>query len=120
MNYSLNKISRDDVLAAIGLQSRRTTADLVMPALGLLGIGIVVGAGLGVLFAPKSGAETREAIGNGVGDVARRVKGRIRRTQEQLDDVDLDGIEDVIPASTRGRNGATQSTHHTMPAGPKA
>lgn len=124
MNYSFNKISRDDVLAAIGLQSRRNAADLVMPAIGLFGVGLVVGAGLGLLFAPKSGAQTREVIGHGVSDMARRVTSRIRRTKDEM----LEGEEladigvDLTPEADSSRNGAAyrSGTTSTASTGPKA
>lgn len=86
MNSSFRNISRDDILSSLGLQSRRSAADLVLPALGLFGVGLVVGAGLGLLFAPKSGAETREVIGGGISSVARKVTSRIRRTREEMTD----------------------------------
>jgi hypothetical protein len=92
VNYPLSKISRDDVLSAIGLQTRRSAAGMVIPALGLFGVGLVVGAGLGLLFAPKTGAQTREVIGHGVSDAARRVASRIRRTKDEM----LEGAEGVM------------------------
>lgn len=118
MSYSLSNLSREDILAAIGLQTKRTAADMVVPALGLFGVGMVVGAGLGLLFAPKAGAQTREAIGHGVGDVARRVKARLGREHDGLEDEALDfgdadelgGAENVIPTSSRPRNGSATRT----------
>lgn len=44
----------------------------VAPAVGFLG-GIAVGAGLGVLFAPVSGEETRTALRNAAVDVRNKV-----------------------------------------------
>lgn len=126
MNYSLSKISRDDVLAAVGLQTRRTAADMVLPALGLFGVGVLLGAGLGVLFAPKSGAQTREAIGHGVGGVARRMKARISRKGEELADLDLDGLaeitddDDATPVTAAPRNGSSRpTTTGATPSAPK-
>ena len=37
-------------------------------------LGVLVGAGLGVLFAPKSGQETREDLKNSMEDLAEKVK----------------------------------------------
>lgn len=120
MKHSLRNFSRHDVLAAMGLETRRTAADMILPALGLLGVGLVVGAGLGLMFAPKSGAETRERIGNGVSDVARRVKSRISRTQDDaLDLGDLDELDPAIPTSTSPRNGAAHRTSTTTATAPK-
>jgi hypothetical protein len=49
-------------LAYIGLQPRRRATAFVAPALGLLGTGLAVGAGLGMLFAPRRGTELRRDI----------------------------------------------------------
>lgn len=70
MNFK--DISADDVLSALGLQTRRTTTDYIMPALGIFGVGLLVGAGIGMLFAPKTGHEIRSQIGS----LARRRKAR--------------------------------------------
>lgn len=55
----LKDVEKDDVLALMGLQSRRSAMDALLPALGLFGLGVLVGAGVGLLLAPKSGAELR-------------------------------------------------------------
>jgi hypothetical protein len=41
---------------------QRSVADEVLPALAVFGAGLIVGAGLGVLFAPRSGRELRSNI----------------------------------------------------------
>ena len=65
----------DAALAAIGLQPRRTATDYILPVVGIFGVGVLVGAGLGLMFAPKRGSELR-------GDIGRRARGigaRLRR-----------------------------------------
>lgn len=62
LRNSLPDFNRDDVLGAIGLESRRTTGDKLVPALALLGAGLVVGVGLGLLLAPKPGRELRDDL----------------------------------------------------------
>ena len=62
MDFSL-----DDALDAVGLQRAQHAALLtstILPAAGLFGAGLLIGAGLGLLFAPKAGRETREDIGD--------------------------------------------------------
>lgn len=59
------KMDRDDWLASIGLERRNVAAD-VAGAVGFTVFGIAVGFGLGMLFAPRHGAETRERIAHKV------------------------------------------------------
>ena len=44
-------VDKDDLLDLVGLESRRTTGDKLVPALAIFGAGILVGAGLGLLLA---------------------------------------------------------------------
>jgi len=57
----LRNLDRDDLLETLGLQ-RRGNADWVAPAVTALGVGLIVGAALGLLLAPKSGSELREDL----------------------------------------------------------
>jgi hypothetical protein len=57
----LKKLDRDDLLDWVGLQ-RSGSNDWMMPALTALGVGLLVGAGLGLLLAPKAGAELRDDL----------------------------------------------------------
>ncbi|HTS80034.1 MAG TPA: YtxH domain-containing protein [Myxococcaceae bacterium] len=57
----LKKMDRDDLLDLVGLQ-RSSSNDWVAPALTALGVGLLVGAGLGLLLAPKPGAELRNDL----------------------------------------------------------
>lgn len=50
------------VLDRLGLQPKRDASDMVLPALGIFGAGLAVGAVLGLLFAPRRGEETRTEI----------------------------------------------------------
>ncbi len=59
---NLKDIEKDDVLELMGLQSRRSAADYVLPTIGVFSLGLLVGAGLGLLLAPKSGRELRDDL----------------------------------------------------------
>ncbi|MBI2897275.1 MAG: YtxH domain-containing protein [Deltaproteobacteria bacterium] len=66
----------DDLLHLAGLQRRRSAASQIGPALGLFGAGLLLGAGLGLLFAPRSGHELRH-------DMKERTIGRLRAVREK-------------------------------------
>ncbi len=73
-------INTNDILRQFGLQTRKSVKDYVAPALGILGAGAAVGAGLSLLLAPKSGRELRGDIRDkaiGIRDGATRLKDRV-------------------------------------------
>jgi YtxH-like protein len=53
----------DELLSALGLETRRSSAESMLSALAIFGAGLAVGAALGVLFAPRSGEEIRSQLG---------------------------------------------------------
>ncbi|HXN56272.1 MAG TPA: YtxH domain-containing protein [Myxococcales bacterium] len=61
----LQDIDRDDVLEAVGLQERNPWGT-ALGTLGIFALGALVGAGLGLAFAPKAGTELRNQIGDTV------------------------------------------------------
>lgn len=52
----------DGILGRIGLMRSSRNGIGVLPLLGSFTAGLAVGAGLGMIFAPMSGAETRQSI----------------------------------------------------------
>lgn len=60
----LANLEKDDILKVFGMEERRTTMDVILPAVGLFSVGLLVGAGLGLLLAPKSGRELRDDLRN--------------------------------------------------------
>jgi hypothetical protein len=64
----------DDFMHSMGLERRRTAGEKIVTAIAVFGAGLVVGAGLGLLFAPKSGRELRGDIGSGVGKVGEKAR----------------------------------------------
>lgn len=57
----LANLDRDDMLARIGLEERSPKSDW-FGGLGLFALGMLVGAGMGVLFAPRRGDEVRSMM----------------------------------------------------------
>ncbi|WPB80827.1 YtxH domain-containing protein [Archangium violaceum] len=64
----LKRMDRDDLLELVGLETKKGPTDWLLPALGAFSVGMLVGAGLGLLMAPKPGAELR-------GDLRTRLQG---------------------------------------------
>jgi gas vesicle protein len=58
----LRNLDKDDILEMMGLQSRTSTAAWLAGTLGTFGVGLLVGAGIGLLLAPKPGRELREDL----------------------------------------------------------
>jgi hypothetical protein len=63
---------REQMLNALGGKS---TDDAMMGSFGIFAAGIVLGAGLAVLFAPKPGSEIREAISEKISNLRPAAEG---------------------------------------------
>jgi len=81
----LRKLDSDDLLEVIGLQ-RRSATDWVVPTLSALGVGVLIGAGLGLLLAPKEGRQLREDL-----------IGKLKAQKEQLPEA-LSGMAQKVEA----------------------
>ncbi len=92
LDWNWNKMrrsfDRDAVLDRLGLERSTPGSDLAT-GLGLFAIGVLVGAGLGLMFAPKRGDEMRSALNE-----AWRNRGR--RAQDFSRDL---GVEGGVPPS---------------------
>jgi gas vesicle protein len=80
-------LDRDELLQRVGLERRSPGGDFAT-GLGLFSIGVLVGAGLGLMFAPKPGEQIRAALND-----AWRNRGR--RAQDFQRDL---GMETAPPA----------------------
>jgi hypothetical protein len=60
----LQDIDKDDVLEAMGLAERSSPWATAMGTIGIFALGCLVGAGIGLAFAPKSGEEFRNELGD--------------------------------------------------------
>ena len=77
-------MNREDILNSLGLQSIPERSDTVLPAMAIFGAGILVGAGLGLLFAPKPGRELRDDLRRNAGDLGENLKHRAEDLGENL------------------------------------
>ena len=86
----------DAVLDRLGLEPRKSTMEIMLPALGVFGAGIAVGAVLGVLFAPKRGEELRNDIRHRISDIRDRGAEQFEEARargEQLIDTAREKVE---------------------------
>jgi len=79
-------MNREDILNSLGLQSIPERGDNVLPAVAIFGAGILVGAGLGLLFAPKPGRELRDDLRRNAGDLGENLKHRAEDLRQKLPD----------------------------------
>ena len=76
---SMNKITdslieslptREDLVNALGMASQRSTTADFATVIGVFGAGLLIGAGLALLFAPKSGEELRRDLGDRISSMS--------------------------------------------------
>jgi hypothetical protein len=71
----LGNIDKNRILEVLGLETKRSTSSWMAGMLGTFGVGMLVGAGVALLLAPKTGRELR-------GDL----RDRLRRAPNDLND----------------------------------
>ncbi|MDC0715158.1 YtxH domain-containing protein [Stigmatella sp. ncwal1] len=80
----LKKLDKDDLLNLIGLETRKDTADYLLPALGAFTVGVLLGVGVGVLLAPKPGQELRTDLRNRFQSGQDAISGAVNRATESV------------------------------------
>lgn len=60
----LKKLDKDELLNLIGLETRKDTTDVLLPAVGAFTVGVLLGVGIGLMLAPKPGNELRSDLRN--------------------------------------------------------
>ena len=63
MLSDISSLSKDDILATLGLERRSSMTSDVLTTAGIFGLGLLVGAAGALLLAPKSGQDLREDLG---------------------------------------------------------
>lgn len=70
----LNDIHVDDILEALGLERRGTKGlATLVPAISMFAVGAVIGAAVGMAFAPKPGSELRGDLGRRVSEIKNKI-----------------------------------------------
>jgi hypothetical protein len=59
---NLRNMDKEELLNMIGLETRRSATDWILPSIGLFTLGAAIGAGIGMLFAPRPGSELRSQL----------------------------------------------------------
>jgi hypothetical protein len=94
----ISEMKLDDAVHAIKtLQKAAGAPALLIPGIGIFGAGLAVGAGLGVLFAPRTGHETRKALRESVGRQVKAVRARFARPE-----VTVVSVSDAEPQPANG------------------
>jgi gas vesicle protein len=75
---------------------------------GLFLLGLAVGAGLALLFAPQSGEETRDAVRRSARRLRRRAKDLAEDAGETFDELRQTGLDAVHDISDKGREAARE------------
>jgi len=57
-------LDKDALVSKLGLEQKSSSGEKILSALGLVGLGAVMGAGIALLLAPKSGRDLRDDIRN--------------------------------------------------------
>jgi hypothetical protein len=60
----LQDMDKDDVLETLGLEERSSGWGTALGTMGIFALGCLVGAGIGLAFAPKSGEDFRNELGD--------------------------------------------------------
>jgi YtxH-like protein len=107
-------ISSTRLLRMLGLQARRSVVSTVLPTVGLFGVGLLTGAGLGLLFAPRKGSDMRRELGSKitdashrVGETATKVARKLKRTARDVGDEVTSAIDEARDSAAYGGNGVS-------------
>jgi hypothetical protein len=96
----MNTPSADDVLSKLGLQTKMTARDYMFPALGIFGLGLLVGAGIVALSHPTVREQVRDRLRRG----ASRVRDIGEQAREKMEDAAEQIKEKVTGGNGHGRN----------------
>jgi gas vesicle protein len=76
--------SAEEILAMLGLERRRSSIEMLVSAGALVAGGMIVGAGLGLLLAPKTGRALRREIKDKASDLVERIGDKAEEATHEL------------------------------------
>ena len=77
----------NNMLGRFGYQPQSSTAYNWAAGLGMLGVGLAVGAGVGMLMAPKAGSELRGDLSRSASRLTDKIRSRIPALSEDANHV---------------------------------
>lgn len=98
----------EHLLDRLGLEQKRSTMEVVMPAIAIFGAGLAVGAALGVMFAPKRGDELRSDLKHRATDL--RERGVERYNQMRIRGQEMIESQQMAAMPTNGARQSEKST----------
>jgi ElaB/YqjD/DUF883 family membrane-anchored ribosome-binding protein len=103
----MNTPTADEVLAKLGLQTRLSARDYVFPALGIFGLGMLIGAGIVAVSVPTVREQLRTGIrraGSKMRDMGEQAREKMEMAREKVEDA-AEQIKDRVT----GGNGRSQA-----------
>ena len=85
----IRNMDKDDFLGILGLETKHSLTNHLLGTLGTFGIGLLVGAGVALLLAPKAGSDLRHDL-----------RAKLHRNGES---VDANGTETTGASEAAGR-----------------
>jgi hypothetical protein len=82
MIKELRNLDKNDILNALGLETRRSNTDMVLPVLGIFTAGLLTGLGAGLMLAPKSGQSLRDDARDYAKDAQGQIKGKMDQARD--------------------------------------
>lgn len=80
----MKSLDKDDVLQLLGLETRRTNMETLLPGLAILGLGLLVGTGIGLLVAPRPGRELRDDLAKRIQDMPETMSALPKRASDAM------------------------------------
>lgn len=80
---SLRDVNKHDVLGALGLAVRPSESEKWTTGIMWLGAGLMAGAALALVFAPKSGRDMRDDLGSRLRSARDRASESVERVRDQ-------------------------------------